>query len=113
MFARSNGCRWTPRSRGYERAFLENVGPIAVSAMARQLKEKAKRREAAVSLPQLPQVEPAPPAPAEEQDIVLSPLDAELAVPEALQAGDGDAKPSRHQRASFAARVRNWLGRAA
>ena len=32
-------------SRGYERVFLENVGPIAVSAMARQLKERAKRRE--------------------------------------------------------------------
>jgi 8-oxo-dGTP diphosphatase len=97
-------------SRGYERAFLENVGPIAVSAMARQLKE-AKRREAVVNEPQLPQAEPAPPAPAAEQEIVLSPLDAELAAPEALQAGD--AMPSRHQRASFAERVRNWLGRAA
>src|SRR5215475_415410 len=41
-------------SRGYERVFLENVGPMAVSAMARQLKEQAKRREAAVAEPQLP-----------------------------------------------------------
>ena len=45
-------------SRGYERVFLENVGPIAVNAMARQWKEKApagaKRREAAVAAPQLP-----------------------------------------------------------
>jgi 8-oxo-dGTP diphosphatase len=100
-------------SRGYERAFLENVGPIAVSAMARRLKEKAKSREAAVVAPQLLPAEPASPAPAAEQEIVLSPLDAELALPEALQAGDGDAMPSRHQRASFAERVRNWLGRAA
>ena len=92
-------------SRGYERVFLENVGPIAVSAMARQLKEKAKRREAAIE-PQLPLDEPAPPVAAEEQEIVLSPLDAE----EPMQAGDGEAMPPRHQRASFAERVRNWLG---
>jgi 8-oxo-dGTP diphosphatase len=96
-------------SRGYERVFLENVGPIAVSAMARQLKEKTKRREEADPAPQLPLADAAPPAPAAEQEIVLSPLDAE----EALQAGDGEAMPPRHQRASFAERVRNWLGRAA
>ena len=95
-------------SRGYERVFLENVGPIAVNMMARQWKEKAKRREAAVTEPQLPLTEPAPPAPAAEQEIVLPALDAE-AVP---QAGDG-AMPPRHQRASFAERVRNWLGGAA
>jgi 8-oxo-dGTP diphosphatase len=113
-------------SRGYERVFLENVGPIAVSAMARQQKEKAKRREAAVAAPQLPLTVPAPPverAPmpeaepalplAAEPDIVLSPLDAdELAAPEATAAGD-ETMPPRHQRASFAERVRNWLGRAA
>ena len=93
-------------SRGYERVFLENVGPIAVSAMARQLKEKAKRREAAGTMPQLPFAEPVPAAPAAAQEVALSPLDAE---PEALQAGDGDMPP-RHQRASFAERVRNWLG---
>jgi 8-oxo-dGTP diphosphatase len=93
-------------SRGYERVFLENVGPIAVNMMARALKEKAKRREAAAAEPQLPFAESAPPAPAEEQEIVLSPLHAE----EALQAGDGEAMPPRHQRASFAERVRNWLG---
>jgi hypothetical protein len=27
-----------------------------------------------------------------------------------VQAGDGEAMPPRHQRASFAERVRNWLG---
>ena len=100
-------------SRGYERVFLENVGPIAVSAMARQWKEKApagaKRREVATAEPQLPLAEPAPPAPVAEQEIVLSPRDAE----EALPAGDGEAMPPRHQRASFAERVRNWLGGAA
>jgi 8-oxo-dGTP diphosphatase len=96
-------------SRGYERVFLENVGPIAVNMMAQQWKERApagaKRREAAAA-PQLPLNEPAPPAPAAEQEIVVSPLNAE----EALQAGDGEAMPPRHQRASFAERVRNWLG---
>ena len=48
-------------SRGYERVFLENVGPIAVDMMSRQWKEKAsaaaKRREAAAE-PQLPLAEP-------------------------------------------------------
>jgi 8-oxo-dGTP diphosphatase len=99
-------------SRGYERVFLEHVGPIAVSAMARE-REKAKRREAAVTVPQLSATEPVSPAPASEQEIVLSPLDAEPSVAEAPQAGDGEAMPPRHQRASFAERVRNWLGRAA
>jgi 8-oxo-dGTP diphosphatase len=92
-------------SRGYERVFLENVGPIAVSAMARQLKEKAKRREA-VDAPELPLVEPALAA-----EVALLPDEAEPVVSEAMQAGDGEAMPPRHQRASFAERVRNWLGR--
>jgi 8-oxo-dGTP diphosphatase len=99
-------------SRGYERVFLENVGPIAVNMMARQWKEKAsaaaKRREA-VAEPQLPLTEPAPPSPAAEQEIVSAPFNAEPAMPEGLQAGDGEAMPPRHQRASFAERVRNWL----
>ena len=93
-------------SRGYERVFLENVGPIAVNAMARQWKEKAKRREAAIAEPQLPLAEPAPPVTAAEPEVVLSPQNTE----EPLQAGDGEAMPPRHQRASFAERVRNWLG---
>ena len=52
-------------SRGYERVFLGNVGPIAVNMMARQWKEKVgrKRREAAATEPQLPLAEPAPPRP--------------------------------------------------
>ena len=81
--------------------------------MVRQWKETAaaaKRREAAAAEPQLPLAEPAPPALAVEQEIELSPRDAEPAVPEAVQAGDGEAMPPRHQRASFAERVRNWLG---
>ncbi len=107
-------------SRSYERVFLENVGPIAINAMARQWKEKApagaKRREAAVVAPQLPfpespsvpqQLEPAAMA---EPEIALSPGQAE---PFASQAGDGNTMPPRHQRASFAERVRNWLGGAA
>ncbi len=96
-------------SRGYERVFLGNVGPIAINMMARQWKEKvsaaAKRREAAAE-PQLPLAEPVPPAPALEQEVMSSSRDAE----EVLQAGDGEAMPPRHQRASFAERVRNWLG---
>lgn len=104
-------------SRGYERVFLENVGPIAVSETARKLKEKAKLREDAVVAPQLPFSEPLPvprqvePAPMAEPEITLSPDEAEPAVSEALQAGDGEAMPPRHQRASFAERMRNWLDR--
>ena len=45
-----------------------------------------------------------------ETEIALSPDEAERSEPEALQAGDGEAMPPRHQRASFAERVRNWLG---
>jgi 8-oxo-dGTP diphosphatase len=101
-------------SRGYERVFLGNVGPIAVNMMARQWKEKAaaaaKRREATVTEPELPLAEPAPPASAAEQEIVVSPREAEPAAADALQAGDGEAMPPRQQRASFAERVRNWLG---
>jgi 8-oxo-dGTP diphosphatase len=103
-------------SRGYERVFLENVGPIAVSAMARQPKERVKRREDAVAVPQLPfsDLTPVPqplePAAMAETEIALSPDEAERSEPEALQAGDGEAMPPRHQRASFAERVRNWLG---
>jgi len=62
--------------------------------------------EAAGTMPQLPLDEPAPSVSAVEQEIVLSPPD-----PETVQAGDGEAMPPRHQRASFAERVRNWLGR--
>jgi 8-oxo-dGTP diphosphatase len=104
-------------SRASERVFLENVGPIAVSAMARQLKEKAKRREDVDAVPQLPFSEFAPvpqplePAAMAEPEIALSPDEAEGSEPEALQAGDGEAMPPRHERASFAERVRNWLGR--
>jgi 8-oxo-dGTP diphosphatase len=100
-------------SRGYERVFLENVGPIAFDMMSRQWKEKApagaRRREAAVTEPQLPFAEssPAPqPSPGAESEIALSPDEAEPVVP----VGDGEAMPPRHQRASFAERVRNWLG---
>jgi 8-oxo-dGTP diphosphatase len=105
-------------SRGYERVFLENVGPIAVGEMARRLKEKAplarRRREDALGAPQLPLGEPAPrlePAPMAAPEVALAPDEAERAEPEALQAGDGETMPPRHQRASFAERVRNWLGR--
>jgi len=103
-------------SRGYERMFLENVGPIAVSALTRQLKDK--RREATLTAPQLPPLEPAhtQPQPAldAESEIALSPIDAEQpAADGAVPAGDGEAMPPRHQRASFAERVRSWLGGAA
>ncbi len=96
-------------SRGYERVFLENVGPIAVSAMVRQWKERAKRREASVTAPQLPLAEPAPTqpgsVPAAEPNEIADIVDETVAV----DAGDG-SMPPRHQRASFAERVRNWLG---
>jgi 8-oxo-dGTP diphosphatase len=87
-------------SRGYERVFLENVGPIAIGAMARSLKDRARRREAAVLAPQLPLDEPVP-AP--------EPQVASPAMFDVLQTAD-ETMPPRHQRASFAERVRNWLG---
>ena len=103
-------------SRSYERVFLRNVGPIAVNAMVRQWKEKAavaaKRREAAAAEPQLPLDEPAPPTPTMEQEIELSPRDMEPTVPEVVQTDDGETMPPRNQRASFAERLRNWLGSA-
>ena len=98
-------------SRGYERVFLQNVGPIAVNEMARKLREKAKRREDPAAEPLLPLSEPLPapqqlePAAMGEPEIALSPDATEPVVP----AGDGEAMPPRHQRASFAERVRNWL----
>jgi len=52
----------------------------------------------------------APPVPGDEPEVALPPADAKPAVPEVLQAGDGEVMPPRHQRASFAERVRNWLG---
>src|SRR6516225_3417807 len=61
-------------SRGYERAFLENVGPIAVSGLVRKMKEKAKRREAAVPAPQL---RPAVPVPAPQLEPARSAVPAE------------------------------------
>src|SRR5262249_9458096 len=100
-------------SRGYERVFLENVGPMAVSAMTRQLQPKAKRREAAVAEPQLPfaesvSTEPEPPAGMAEPDEIVDIADG--AVAEETQHDSDGTMPPRHQRASFAERVRNWLG---
>ena len=94
-------------SRGYERVFLENVGPIAVSAMARQLKER--QREA-------PRGRHRTAAPAGRACATRGRRGAGNRVvsarcgAEPMQAGDGEAMPPRHQRASFAERVRNWLG---
>src|SRR5262249_10598985 len=115
-------------SRGYERVFLENVGPIAVSAMTRRLKDKAKRREAAIVAPQpplaapAPQLEPpstpmpdeiadvadetvaaSPPPSAREPATVRPPVDGEPVAAAAVEAeNDGGTMPPRHQRASFA-----------
>jgi len=102
-------------SRGYERVFLENVGPAAVSEMMRRAKEKARRREEAVTEPQLPLPEPVPPRLAVPQEIVEVADDAVAVAPTAPPAESevvlGDTMPPRHQRASFAERVRNWLDR--
>jgi 8-oxo-dGTP diphosphatase len=110
-------------SRGYERVFLESVGPIAVGEMARRLKEKAplakRRREDALGAPQLPLGEPAPqldPAPIAVPEEIMDVVDDAVAAAPPAPAAEpevvlGDTMPPRHQRASFAERVRNWLGR--
>jgi len=107
----------TRLSRGSERAFLENVGPIAVSEMARRWKDKASlarnRLEDAVA-PELPLGEPVPPQiePARAEPVDVLPRTRADSVAPAMDAGDdSEAMPPRHLRASFADRVRNWLGR--
>ena len=78
-------------SRGYERVFLENVGPIAVGEMVAAASSASRT----------------------EPEVVLPAVDAEAsAMSVAPEGGDeGETMPPRHQRASFAERVRNWLGR--
>src|ERR1700753_1099770 len=52
-------------SRGYERTFLEHVGPLAVSVLSRRLKAKAQAQTSAVKAPpaaKAPAAVKAPPA---------------------------------------------------
>ena len=126
-------------SRGYERAFLENVGPIALAAAARGRKARArppapaKRRtpRTAESVP--PAAAPAPPQPDqpappvvqdEEVSVAIdatadaSIVEAEPAVSAVIcagdRAGDGRCAETRQQpHRNLLQRMRDWLRRAA
>jgi len=125
-------------SRGYERAFLENVGPLAVSGLSRRIKSKApatkKRRTivthepAAIEAPRaaLP-ADLAPPAVVAEgspvvagdEAIFATPVEGEVAVaPVEADAGLSVAATHDHRdddaavepnRLSLAQRLRRWL----
>jgi 8-oxo-dGTP diphosphatase len=85
-------------SRGYERVFLENVGPLAVNAMSRRLKANAPAAKPAVVKPQAARkrrdrvdvtpppafaaspparIEPAPQPPSLEPELLLSVVSVE------------------------------------
>jgi 8-oxo-dGTP diphosphatase len=73
-------------SRGYERAFLENVGPIAVTVLAKKLKAKAAPTLNKAAAPTLTKPAPAPaktaPAPKKRRtDLPVAP-EMPLAVPQ-------------------------------
>jgi len=84
-------------SRAYERTFLENVGPLAVSVLSRRLKARAlalpafkasapkKRRvKPPVVAPQRPIAEPVRAVP-EQPELTVAPMASEAVVAEALE----------------------------
>jgi 8-oxo-dGTP diphosphatase len=128
-------------SRGYERAFLENVGPIALSAAAHARKARAKQpapekrrtRRTGASAP--PAVTPAPTSPVTDQppppiaqhEDVTTEIDATAgaSVDEAQQVGapsfpleiepaavDAAEMRRREQPRGFLQKLRDWLRRA-
>jgi 8-oxo-dGTP diphosphatase len=128
-------------SRGYERAFLENVGPLAVGGLSRRLKTRvgaAKKRRRSVVTREPTSIEPAsdalpidlpPPTLAAEEDalvavddtVIETPVESEIAAvvgdvdPDlSVATGDGrdDAVGVEPARWSLARRLRRWLGRA-
>jgi len=119
-------------SRGYERAFLENVGPLAVSGLSRRIKGRApaakKRRTivthepAAIEAP--PAARPADPQPSAvvadgDEAVVATPVEPEVArAPVEADAGlavaatddrQDDAAALEPGRSSLAQRLRSWL----
>jgi len=126
-------------SRGYERAFLENVGPIALAAAAHARKARAKQpapekrraRRPGVSAPPVvtpapvsPVIEPSPPI-ALDEDVTMeveatasaSVEEAPTAVTPSLPleiepvAVDAAEMRSREQPRNFLQKLRDWLRR--
>jgi 8-oxo-dGTP diphosphatase len=93
-------------SNDYERAFLENVGPLAVSGLSRRLKARApaakKRRSIVTHEPAA--VEPPP----EIAAAAIVEADTGLSTP-ATEDGRADAASVEPRRLSLAQRLRNWL----
>jgi 8-oxo-dGTP diphosphatase len=109
-------------SRAYERAFLENVGPIALesAALARRIRAKKpsvpeKRvRQPAVAL-QAPLPEPVSEAPPDLTP-TMSPAESPVAASDLAQAGVESGSPvaaAQDRRINLVQRVRDWLRRAA
>jgi 8-oxo-dGTP diphosphatase len=127
-------------SRGYERAFLENVGPIALSAAAHARKARAKQpvpekrrtRRAGVSVapevarPLASPLPDQPPPPIAQQADVTDEIDAiagtstEEAQPAAAPSFPPEIEPAavdtagmrrREQPRSFLQKLRDWLRR--
>jgi 8-oxo-dGTP diphosphatase len=124
-------------SRGYERAFLENVGPLAVSGLSRRLKGRApaaKKRRRSIVTHEPTSIEPSSHAPladlqpsaAEESPVVVNgeavfdaPVEPEIArAPVEADAGlsvaaaddrRDDVASVAHGRSSLAQRLRRWL----
>lgn len=92
-------------SRAYERTFLENVGPLAVSVMSRRLKAKAQASVAKVP----PAVKPPP----SEAATTAAPEACSVEGDARREGGDDTPDPDGKARKSLAEKVRDWLGRAA
>jgi 8-oxo-dGTP diphosphatase len=86
-------------SRGYERAFLENVGPIALSAAAHAASTRRPRAKPAAEKPRAKRGATAPPpevtAPPSQPDLSAVQDDRAAVMIDAFEAqADGDAMPS-------------------
>src|SRR5579863_8043734 len=116
-------------SRAYERAFLENVGPLALeAAAAMRLKVKKpavleKRRRQPVAVPQPPLMIPTPAVPQGEPllvgndvvDAVTTSAAEDISATIVVESPSGHQAPSgaaRRRRMSLVQKVRDWLRRA-
>jgi 8-oxo-dGTP diphosphatase len=120
-------------SRGYERAFLENVGPIALAAVAETMRRpRAKppapenRRSRRPVAPPPSVIEPMPPSPPITPDdraaVAITGVEAENSVDAAPPAIAPPFAPepeavapaaTLHRRRNLIQKVRDWLRRAA
>ena len=98
-------------SRGYERAFLANVGPLALeaSALARVSEPRAKKPPVLEKRRRKPAVAPPPSATAEPVPAEF--VEAEAAAP--VPPSGNDAGAARGRGTNLVRMVRDWLRRAA